>query len=382
MLDDGRIGGFYRILDSYQSSWAGPIIAEEWVETAGYSIDSLVNLSDWHDMMLTLSQTEGVEIAMELSADGFDATFLSCFDIPRGYSYDNNFRHIGDTVEYNFTSEDFYNYLVTLKTWYDEGIFDSEFYGFTGGTLSFGGQDIVSRGGVVCMRSLGSMIPLMDTLSGLSYRGIAAPLQDGRTTRNVAMTDASFSRVEQNHWAITTACEDVELAVRFADYFYSEEAFMELNYGMEGECYTLNENGEPVFTDMMASNPDGINYMTLISYYGGFGSAVGRYDWQAQFNNMDPVAVECYDIWDATWNRESDQYTLPLLSLTQDESETYSSTFSDIETYVSEMTVKFIIGQEELSEESYAAYCQNIEAMRIDECTEILQAAYERYLAR
>ena len=76
------------------------------------------------------------------------------------------------------------------------------------------------------------------------------------------------------------------------------------------------------------------------------------------------------------------QYTLPLLSLTQDESETYSSTFSDIETYVSEMTVKFIIGQEELSEESYAAYCRNIEAMRIDECTEILQAAYERYLAR
>ena len=46
------------------------------------------------------------------------------------------------------------------------------------------------------------------------------------------------------------------------------------------------------------------------------------------------------------------------------------------------MTIKFIIGQEELSEASYAAYVDNIKSMRIDECTEILQAAYDRYLQR
>ena len=382
-LDDGRISGFYRILDTYQDSWMGPIIAQELAAQAGVSdVNSLVSLTDWHDMLLTMSQQDNVEIAIELSVDGFDPVFLSCFDIPRGYSYDNNFRHVGDTVEYSFITQDFYNYLTTLKQWYEEGIFDSEFYGFTGFLLSFGGQDIVARGGVGVMRSIGSMIPLMNTLSGLSYVGIPGPLQDGATKRNVAMTDASFSRVEQNHWAITPSCEDIELAVRFADYFYSDEAFMPLNYGMEGECYTINEEGEPVFTDMMAANPDNIGYMTLIAYYGGFGSAVGRYTWTAQFNNMDPIAVDCYAAWDRTWDRSTDLYTLPLLSLTQEESETYSNTFSDIQTYVNEMTIKFIIGQEELSEASYAAYVDNIKSMRIDECTEILQAAYDRYLQR
>ncbi len=382
-LDDGRISGFYRILDSYQDSWMGPILAKELAAQAGVgNVEDLVSLSDWHDMLLTMSQLDNVEIAMELAVDGFDPVFLSAFDIPRGYSYDNNFRHVGDTVEYSYTTQDFYNYLSTLKQWYDEGIFDKDFYGFTGFLLAFGGQDIIARGGVGCMRSIGSMVPMLNNLSGLTYTGVAAPLQDGRTSRNVAMTDASFSRVEQNHWAITTACEDVELAVRYADYFYSDEAFMPLNFGMEGECYTFNEEGEPVFTDMMANNPDGISYMKLIGYYGGFGSAVGRYTWTAQFNNMAAEAVDCYDAWDRYWDRSADLYTLPLLSLTQEESETYSSTYSDIQTYVAEMTIKFIIGQEELSEAGFAEYCANIEAMRIDECTEILQAAYDRYLQR
>ena len=232
------------------------------------------------------------------------------------------------------------------------------------------------------MRAIGSMIPLMSNLAGLTYVGVPAPLQDGRTNRNVAMTDASFSRVEQNHWAITSACKDVELTVRYIDYFYTDEAFLPLNFGADDACYTMNEQGEPVFTDLMANNPDGIGYMTLIGYYGGFGSAVGRYSWTAQFNNMPPAAVECYEAWDRYWDRSSDLYTLPLLSLTQEESEKYSTTFSDIQTYVSEMTVKFIIGQEELSESSYAAYCDNIKRMGIDECTEILQAAYNRYLER
>ena len=76
-------------------------------------------------------------------------------------------------------------------------------------------------------------------------------------------------------------------------------------------------------------------------------------------------------------------YALPLhMSLTQLENEKYTSTFSDIQTYINEMAVKFLTGDVELSDASWADYKANIEQMRIADCESVLQAAYERYQQR
>ena len=68
--------------------------------------------------------------------------------------------------------------------------------------------------------------------------------------------------------------------------------------------------------------------------------------------------------------------------MTQDENEKYTSTFSDIETYINEMVVKFLTGDVELNDASWADYKANVEQMRIGDCESVLQAAYERYLQR
>jgi putative aldouronate transport system substrate-binding protein len=52
----------------------------------------------------------------------------------------------------------------------------------------------------------------------------------------------------------------------------------------------------------------------------------------------------------------------------------------DIGTYVDEMTVKFIIGQEPLA--NYDAYVQQVKSMNVDRALELQQAAVERYLNR
>ena len=54
-------------------------------------------------------------------------------------------------------------------------------------------------------------------------------------------------------------CEDIELAMRVLDYAYSEEGYMYYNFGTEGETYTLDEEGKPVYTDLIMKDPDGIN---------------------------------------------------------------------------------------------------------------------------
>ena len=313
-----------------------------------------------------------------------DNILLAAFDIPRGYSYDNDFRHVGNQIEYNYTTQDFYNYLTTMRQWYEEGIFRSDFYG--GGWLTIfndADKDTIASGGVGCLQSLITYVPILTDLSGCEYRAVAGPLQEGRTARNVSQTDAAFSRVETVFMSISTACEDPALAVRYLDFFYSDEAFLAKNYGapIDEPTYTFTDDGDPMLTPFMTDNPDGYTLSQMMSNYGCF-FLVGRYDWNYQRNNMADSAKHAVEIWDINWDRDADLYTLPQLMLSQTEAETYSSTYNDIQTYVTEMVLKFIIGQEALDEASYARYCENIKAMNIQTCIDMVQAAYDRYLER
>ena len=63
-----------------------------------------------------------------------------------------------------------------------------------------------------------------------------------------------------------------------------------------------------------------------------------------------------------------------------DQASTVSAAMSDINTYVSEMALKFVTGVEPLNEDSYAQYVANIEGMNLQSALDAQQAAYDRYL--
>ena len=58
--------------------------------------------------------------------------------------------------------------------------------------------------------------------------------------------------------AIATNCEDVDTAVRFLDWLYSEEAITLFNFGIEGISFEYDENGNPQYTDDFLNGPDGM----------------------------------------------------------------------------------------------------------------------------
>ena len=66
-------------------------------------------------------------------------------------------------------------------------------------------------------------------------------------------------------------------------------------------------------------------------------------------------------------------------SMTEEVSE-YNSIMTDIQTYVDEFKLKFILGTEPL--ENYPVFVENIKNMNIDRAIEIRQAEYNRYLER
>ena len=84
----------------------------------------------------------------------------------------------------------------------------------------------------------------------------------------------------------------------------------------------------------------------------------------------------------AIWDSVTDgAYDYPsFVTLTSSESESFSKTYSDINSYVQEMILKFIIGEESL--DNWDSYVDNVKAMGIDTCIEIKQDGYDRYLER
>lgn len=47
--------------------------------------------------------------------------------------------------------------------------------------------------------------------------------------------------------AITSSCKNPELAIEWCDYWYGEEGYYLLNFGVEGESYDMVD-GKPVYT--------------------------------------------------------------------------------------------------------------------------------------
>ena len=82
-------------------------------------------------------------------------------------------------------------------------------------------------------------------------------------------------------------------------------------------------------------------------------------------------------IWGQT---DAAKHMLPAVTATPDEAEELAEMMSDIETYVEEMFVKFITGQEPL--DNFGAFQDRLKQMGIERAIEIKQAGLARYNAR
>ena len=71
---------------------------------------------------------------------------------------------------------------------------------------------------------------------------------------------------------------------------------------------------------------------------------------------------------------------LPAITATPDEAEELAEMMSDVTTYLEEMFVKFITGQEPLS--NFGAFQSRLQQMGIERAIAIKQAGLERYNSR
>jgi putative aldouronate transport system substrate-binding protein len=168
----------------------------------------------------------------------------------------------------------------------------------------------------------------------------------------------------------------LDAALKWVDYWFTEEGSDLCCYGQEGVSYTI-ENGERQFTDVVLNNPDGMAFTLAMQVY-AMGNGTFLADPTVNTISYSENQMNLYESYIDTLVNASDySYQIPsYLSLGTTESESYAKTYSDIITYVAESYLKFITGTLNL-EGDFDAYCAEVQSMGIDSCVKIIQDAYD-----
>lgn len=266
--------------------------------------------------------------------------------------------------------------VTNLIKWYKEGILDPEI--FTRGSK---GRDILLSSNVGgCTHDWVSAADYNDKLQndipGFEMIGIAPPADQNGVIKE------RTERFPGVGWGISSACKDPVTVVKFFDYLFSEEGSTLMNWGVEGEEYTVDENGNKVFADSILHGTQ-----TVVSYLRSIGALYrvgmnqdGGYE-LATMNSAARAASDLYESHPEWYLEDEPPYSDGELDLKyQPEDETrYKRIMNNIKPYVEEKFQSWIIGTADFEAE-YDDFVKELYSRGIEEAIEINQKAYDYYM--
>lgn len=371
--DNGTISQFpFFRGDNYLLSWQGPQIRKDLLDKLNLPLPETID--DW-DKTLRAFKQNGIEFPLTLNQKSFVAMPTSMF--MGAYGIGGAWYELDGKVHCGFIEDGYKDFLTLLNKWYEDGLLDPDFYaqddnthdskvtsGRAGAWVATGGGKLGSY--IKAFRQSDSSVKLSGTKYPVINKG-DEPMFGFKS----AIYDGAMSV------KITSDCKDPEAAVKFLDWGYGDEGHMFWNFGQEGVSYEMVD-GYPKYTDLVVKNPDGLDMSTAMVHYmaSSYGSAFVQdkryYEQYLQFDEQRDAVDK--------WSRYKYSNRMPLISLTEQERKDTSDLETDVNTYIDEMVIKFIVGEESL--DNYDAFVQKIRSMGIDKILEAKQNALDRYNVR
>ena len=371
---DKNVEGFIPAFQTF-----GWLIREDWLRACG--IDTLPEtIEEWETALTAFKNGDpnGNGEADEIPLVASSADEISNWI--RAWGINNDF-YIADpqnqTVGYGYYTEEYRDALTTLARWYQNGLIDPDFAASDSKqkdskiTSNIGGAWTGSTSG-----GFGRYITMMKPDNpDLDMTGTVPPsVIKGETYKFDSWSKYPIGRIA----AISASSEHPIEAAKFCDYFYSEAGHMYMNWGIEGESYVIDENGNPEFTELVTNNPDGLSVDQVLIQY-----ALSADDF---FFCMDP------QLWLARmslpeqremlprWATGSLDRIMPPVLPTSDEAAEMASIMGEVKTYVDEMFTKFVMGVESL--DNFDMYMDNLRSLGIERAIELKQMQLDRYNSR
>ena len=364
--DEGHIGEFSYINDSNTAIRGGLVVRGDMLTDIG--MERPTTYEEMEQVLIALRDEKGIEAPFWMNSTGILAELMA------GYGITNGYYQVDGQVHYGFAEVAYRDYLTMLHNWYEEGLLYHDF--MSGTTAQFPEDTMVNANQCgIFYESLNQFLGYDETTSGdddFVINGMAYPsLEKGEITH---FSSRSSTISLGQGYVITTDCDNPELAVQWCNYWFTREGSLLANYGVEGVSFEYVD-GKPVFTDLVMNNPDGLALDIAISLYTSFNENA----YIADNTKTDASYTEAQLDAIHTWQDSSDTAYVyaATAALTSEESDIYTNPNSDMQTYVEEMTLKFIVGDTDLSE--YDAYISALEGMGLESCIAVKQSALDRY---
>ena len=281
-------------------------------------------------------------------------------------------------VELFCQGEGFVDYMKMLADWKAKGLITNYYQ-----VGPFNSNDYI--GNDACGAWVSGNNVFSDSWIASYYNGKydfeAIPIADVTKTPGEAVEIGGLeTSIDGEHaWSITTNCDEVEAAVQWLNWWYTEEGSLAANFGSEGEHYTIVD-GTPIFTDVILNDTSGFGVMFAISSKIGNNTPASQHPARQDPRNTleNEIQQSVKDIWfpenrGTSWTCYGD--------MTQPESEIYGAKAGDIGTYMEEYMGKVVDGTVSI-DDTYQEFLDNCFAMGLQDVLDVKQAAYDRYLER
>lgn len=367
-LNDGMVLCYQSPYENFVQN-QGLVIRKDWLEEQ--NLDVPTTYDQMFETLKTFRDAYEIDTAIYFNSDcvinglvvGYDVASFSAGGTATSLPY----YAVDGVVHCSLIEDGYRDYLIEMNKWYNEGLFDK----------SFGGIAYDPMGGELAELQANGTVGVWCT----SGEGIGNITQDVTCVPNLVVNEGDMDHqtstslvTDSTNTYITTCCEDLEIAMQFLDYLYSEDGILFYNYGFEGIDYTLDENNTPQFTDAVINNEYGVDVTNMLRIrrpYSLCSSLMILYG-TAEFNT--DLKNEAWEVWSS--NMDGTHYIPSNVSMNAEETETSSYYVADIVTYASQMVPQFISGDASLDD--WDSFVAQLKEMSIEECIAAEQAAYDR----
>ncbi|MCL2319202.1 MAG: hypothetical protein FWC45_03895 [Treponema sp.] len=367
-----------------------------------------VNAAQFPNSMETLDEWEKVLVAVKnsgLKGDSGKDIIPLCLALDGNY-YLSYFIVGAWGIGFRFTQENnkpvygpvdprYRQYLTLMNRWYSMGLIDPEYPANAAAGNKLLAEKVLDNRVFALAGSMGG--------ASTQYTGMARPKNPAftlGTTKYPVLKkgDPVLLAFRTNDFtgsgaAITTACKNVEAATRLCNYDYTDAGYILANFGIEGQTFNWEagsyvtdlpqskHNGYPRYTDLIMKNPNGYSRDIATGSILRVGNNVGIKSPEF-LEQRDSLPEQVGPLGRGLWMATENKGRMPAVTSTQAESAELAKIMNDVNTYVDQMTIKFIMGTEPLTDAKWNEFIQTQQRMGINRALEITAAQIDRYNKR
>lgn len=367
---DGNIIAFYQIAEEEFTPNNGVLFRGDLLEAEGLEIP--VTYEEYETVLNALKDAYGMASPIFHYPD--NSQWLSA---GKGVKTEFSLNGAGEAV-YGPVTDAYREYLSIANRWYEEGLIYKDFYTIPDGQNINYLVEKMSTGESIVTFAYCEFANMIALDEGQYFVAGYIPRDDA--SEQVHLTEGVDSKIGLGKaYAIgpNSTEEQIQALCMLMNYFYTEEGALLANYGVEGVAFDYREDGTPWYTDMILNNPDGLTMTQALCFYVGY---MVPCDCDYTVYNIASLTTWA-DFVDA-WGTADNAWRFPDVSLTAEEQENYAAAAADVDTYLDETLIKFVIGDLDVDDNAvWQEYLDTMDSLGAGTMIEIYEAALERYQA-